>query len=104
MTREEEIEAVLAGYGLVIIKNPAPSTGGAAIMAAMLEYGQQRADAEAAAMRERAGERCERMTHDFLEVCNNQANSEDVRASAWAKATACNALGSAIRALPTTEK
>lgn len=54
MTREEEIEAVLAGYGLVIIKNPAPSTGGAAIMAAMLEYGQQRADAEAAAMRELA--------------------------------------------------
>lgn len=93
MTREDEIEAVLAGYGLVIIKNPAPSTGGAAIMAAMLEYGQQRADAEAAAMRERAAEKCQSFSDDPWE--GEGKFKQGFAAAAFL-------LAGIIRALPTT--
>lgn len=77
MTREEEAKAVLTKHFADTSRRS---------INAMLEYGQQRADAEAAAMRERAAGVCDQAHEDA-------ADGSPI----WA-----TDLAAAIRALPAT--
>lgn len=114
MTREEEARIALAAvvdtagrrtYAKLVrlsVDNR-DRFGGSEVIAAMLAYGQQRADAEAAAMRERAAGVCDGLASS---AANIQAALELYGSEAPTKAIqrkCATTLAAAIRGLPVGE-